>query len=74
MTVELYKCVAELKLGDWHVFNEFYDSYVSTVKRFSEKTKTFVTQNIKKYAEFNGLDYEEVKSNGIKKFTLKSRL
>ena len=74
MTIELYRCVAELKLGDWHVFNDFYDSYASNVKRFSERTKTFVTQSIKKYSEFHGLDYEEVKSNGVKKFKLISRL
>ena len=74
MTIELYRCVKDVKLGDWIVYNEFYDNYTSTVKRFSERTKTFVTQKLKKYAEFHGLDYEEVKSNGIKKFKLKSRI
>jgi hypothetical protein len=74
MTIEVYRAIAEVKLSDWINYNEFYDAYATTVKRFSERTKTFVTQSLKKYCEFHGLEYEQVKSNGVKKFKFKSRI
>jgi len=74
VSIELYRSISEITLGQWYVYNDFYTNYESTVKRFSGKTKTFVTQSLKKYAEFHGLDYDQVNSSGVKKFMLKSRL
>ena len=68
---ELFDCIHVLQRNEWISFDEFYTNYCTTVKKFSEKTKTFVTQAIKnKYCEFFGLQYEDVTSNGVKKFML----
>jgi len=74
ITIEVYKSIVELPLNEWVGYNEFYDSYASTVRKFTERTKTFVTQSLKKYCEFNGLDYEQTSIGGVKKIMLKSRL
>ncbi len=74
ITIELYRAISEIKLGEWITYNEFYNEYCQRVKRYTERTKTFVTQSLKKYCEFHGLDYEQVSSNGVRKFKLKSRI
>jgi hypothetical protein len=74
LTKELYDCIHNAQKDDWISFDDFYTNYCTTVKKFTEKTKTFVTQGIKnKYCEFFGYDYEERTSNGIKKFIIKNR-
>jgi hypothetical protein len=74
LTRELYDCIHNAQKDDWISFDDFYTNYCTTVKKFTEKTKTFVTQGIKnKYCEFFGYDYEERTSNGIKKFIIKNR-
>ena len=74
ISIEVYRAITEVQFNEWVNYNEFYDNYASTVRKFSERTKTFVTQSLKKYCEFNGLDYEQVSTNGIKKFIIKSRI
>ena len=74
ITIELYDAICSLDLDKWIMSNDFYDSYILNAKRYSGKTKTFVTQSIKKYAEFNELKYQELKSNGVKKFKLSKKL
>ena len=74
MSIELYKCIAEVSLNDWITYNEFYDTYASSVKRFTEKTKTFTTQSLKRYCEFHSYNYEQSTTNGVKKFKITSRL
>jgi hypothetical protein len=74
LTKELYDCIHNATKNDWISFDEFYLNYCSTVKKFTEKTKTFVTQSIKnKYCEFFGYEYEERTSNGVKKFIIKQK-
>jgi hypothetical protein len=71
---ELFDCINAIQKDEWVSFDEFYTSYCSTVKKFTEKTKTAVTQSIKnKYCEFYGLIYEDRTSNGIKKFMIKTK-
>ena len=70
MSKELYICIHECKKNEWITFNDFYATYCSTIKKFSEKTKTFVTQSLKKYCEFYFLTYEDTTSNGVKKFII----
>lgn len=74
MSIELYKAIKEVQLNDWITYNDFYESYCQSVKRYTERTKTFATQSLKKYCEFHGYNYEQVNSNGIKKFKITSRL
>jgi hypothetical protein len=74
ISIELYKAIADAPLNEWISQNEFYDNYASTVRKFTERTKTFVTQSVKKYCEFHGLNYESAASNGIKKFKITSRI
>ena len=74
LTKELYDCIHNLPKNEWISFDEFYSNYTSSVKKFTEKTKTFVTQGIKnKYCDFFGYDYEDTTSNGVKKFIIKTR-
>jgi hypothetical protein len=70
---ELYNCIKEVPLNDWVNAEDFYNNYCSTVKRFTERTKTAVTQSIKKYCDFHSLDYDSTTSNGVKKFEIKNR-
>jgi hypothetical protein len=70
---ELYNCIKEVPLNDWVNAEDFYNNYCSTVKRFTERTKTAVTQSIKKYCDFHSLDYDSTTSNGVKKFAIKNR-
>lgn len=74
LSIELYKAIKEVKFNEWIAYNDFYDLYCQSVKRYTEKTKTFVTQSLKKYCEFHGLDYEQITTAGVKKFMLKSRI
>lgn len=74
ISIEVYRAIKEVKFNEWINYNEFYDNYASTVRRFSERTKTFVTQSIKKYCEFHGLDYDQTMTGGVKKFMIKSRI
>lgn len=74
MSIELYKAIKEVQLNDWITYNDFYDSYCQSVKRYSERTKTFTTQSLKKYCEFHGYNYEQLNTNGVKKFKITSRL
>jgi hypothetical protein len=70
ITKELYDCIKAVAFNEWTNADDFYTTYQTTVKRFSERTKTFVTQSIKKYCEFNGYKYDSMTSNGIKKFMI----
>ena len=70
---ELYNCIKELPLNEWIGADEFYTQYCSTVKRFTERTKTAVTQSIKKYCDFHFMEYDSTSSNGVKKFLIKQR-
>ncbi len=74
VSIELYRCIDDIEVGKWIDRNEFYTSYESTVKRFSGKTKTFVTQSVKKYCEFHGLEYKQARANGVQKFKISSRI
>lgn len=74
ISIELYRAIAEVKLDEWIASNEFYNEYCQRVKKYTERTKTFVTQAVKKYAEFHGLDYDQINTNGVRKFKLSSRL
>jgi len=73
ITKELYDCIVALENNQWHDANNFYNVYISTVKKYSERTKTFVTQSLKKYCDFHSLDYDSSSSNGAKKFLIKQR-
>lgn len=70
LTKELFDCIHNLSKNEWISADEFYLNYMANVKKFSEKTKTFVTQAIKKYCEFYGLKYESATSNGVKRFMI----
>lgn len=71
---ELYDCIHNLPKNEWINYDEFYRSYCEGVKKFSERTKTFVTQSIKsKYCEFFGYDYDDVTTNGVRKIIIKQR-
>jgi len=73
ITKDLYDCINNAPKNEWISFDEFYNNYTSNVKKFTEKTKTFVTQSIKnKYCEFFGFVYDEAKQSGVKKFIIKS--
>jgi hypothetical protein len=68
---ELYDAIHNAPRNEWITFEEFYTNYCSSVKKFTERTKTFVTQSMKnKYCEFFGYTYEERTSNGVKKFKI----
>ena len=74
ITKELFECITSIKKDDWVNFDEFYDMYVMNIpKRWNAKTKNAVTKDLKKYCEFYGLDYEEIRTNGVKKFIIKNR-
>ena len=74
ITKELFDCINSIPKDEWISFDEFYTTYCGTVKRFNEKTKTFVTQAIKnKYCDFFALDFDSNISSGIKKIILKNR-
>ena len=61
--------------GEYINANEFYDNYITYIpKKWDAKTKNMVTKDIKRYCEFYGLDYEEITSNGVKKFIIKNRV
>jgi hypothetical protein len=74
ISIELYRAIADVKIGEWVPYNDFYNDYCQRVKKFTERTKTFVTQSLKKYCEFHGLNYEQLNSNGVRKFKISNRL
>lgn len=57
---ELFGCIEQVTKGEWRSCDDFYLFYSSTVKKFTEKTKTAVTQCIKRYCEFHDYGYELV--------------
>jgi hypothetical protein len=65
LTTELYNCISALELNEWHTYEKFYNNYVDSVKRNSAKSKTAVTQAIKKYCNFHGFTFDAT-SNNIK--------
>jgi len=68
---ELFDYIKDCKLNEWIVVNEFYSNYLSNVSnRNYAKTKTFVTQSVKKYCEFFGLKREESVQGGVTKFMI----
>lgn len=67
---ELFDAIESIPKNEWVNFNDFYDSYATTVKKFTEKTKTFVSRSLNKYCDFMGLKIDTVVSNGIKKIML----
>lgn len=72
ITKELFDFIKETEKNEWILSNEFYTNYQNSIsKRFNAKTKTFVTQSVKKYCEFFGLEYESTHSGGVTKFTMK---
>jgi len=68
---ELFAFIKETKPNEWVLVSDFYTNYVANVsnKNFA-KTKTFVTQSVKKYCEFFGLKREETTQGGVVKFML----
>jgi len=68
---ELFAFIQETKRNEWLLVSDFYTNYVANVsnKNFA-KTKTFVTQSVKKYCEFFGLKREETTQGGVFKFML----
>jgi hypothetical protein len=74
ITKELMECIKAIDKGEYINANEFYDNYITYIpKKWDAKTKNMVTKDIKRYCEFYGLDYEEITSNGVKKFIIKNR-
>jgi len=57
---ELFNCIDQLKKDEWVSCDMFYELYSGMVKKFTEKSKTAVTQSIKRYCEFHNLNYEQV--------------
>jgi hypothetical protein len=71
---QLFECIEMITKDEWINADDFYNTYLSNMQRkFDAKTKNMVTKHIKKYCEFYGLDYEEVRTNGVKKFIIKNR-
>jgi hypothetical protein len=68
---ELFDFIKETPRNEWHTSTEYYNSYVNSLsKRFSAKSKTFVTQSLKKYCEFFGLQYDSLSSGGVMRFMI----
>lgn len=75
ITKELMECIKAIEKGEYINANEFYDNYITYIpKKWDAKTKNMVTKDIKRYCDFYGLDYEEMTSNGVKKFIIKNRV
>lgn len=71
ISVELFECISSVEFGEWISANDFYDTYTSFVsKRYMAKTKNKVTSYLKMYCDFYEYIYEEVTSNGLKKFKI----
>lgn len=70
---ELFDCIKSIKFNEWTISNDFYEYYCTTVKKYTEKTKTFVTQSIKKYCDFFNLDYDNHTANGVSKFKISEK-
>jgi hypothetical protein len=65
LSIELYNAIASLELNEWYTYDTFYNKYKDSVKRNSERSKTAVTQALKKYCNFKGFSFEAT-SNNIK--------
>jgi hypothetical protein len=71
ITKDLIEIIETIKCSEWTVFDDFYQSYVqNVVKKWEAQKKNAVTRNLKKYVNFYKYKYEEVSSNGIKKFKI----
>jgi len=70
---ELYDAIHNAPRNEWITYNEWYSQYAESMKKFTEKSKTFATQSLKKYCEFFGYDFDNPTSNGIMKFIIKTR-
>jgi hypothetical protein len=71
---ELFECIKNIEKEVWINADDFYNEYIRILSRsWDKKTKTIVTQSIKKYCDFFGLDYDSTKNGGVLKFILKYR-
>lgn len=71
ITKELMEAIKSIDKNEWIEANSFYETYLSTVsKKWVALSKNKVTISLKKYCEFYGFEYEQLQSNGVKKFKI----
>jgi len=71
MSKELFDYIKEASKNEWLHSGDFYNGYINSISnRNFAKTKTFVTQHVKKYCEFFGFKHESITSNNVVKFMI----